>query len=77
MNFAHNYITNLATLKNALIQSCIKYPDGDDVIINIDVIEYEDGVVINTYYQGEDAEPMCKVECTDKGIYFYERKKLL
>jgi len=76
MNFAHNYINNFNELKETLVKGCIadRISEDESNTIYIDEEEFDGGLRL-FHFLNEEKEPFCKIEYTDKGMYFYERKQ--
>lgn len=68
MNFAYNYINNIDRLRNLLVASCLdNFTEDTEVEVST-----EDS--ISTYTDVESGKTLCKIEYTDNGAYFYEKK---
>ena len=75
MNFAHNYINNINELKQLLIEDCVRNSliQGEENTIFIDEVELDNGIG-TLHFLNDSKQPFCKIEYTDKGIHFYEKK---
>lgn len=76
MNFIQSYLKNINELRDLLVTNSAKsHLDNEDSnIIYVDTIEDNDYIEV-LYYMNESKKPFCKIEFSDRGVHFYERKK--